>query len=338
MTSRLATGALAVVLAVTSASFAGANEPVTLRFAFSPPATSYLNVQGMAPWMEKVEKAAGGTIRIKLFPGYTLATSRNVYERTLADVSQISFGVFGQLPSQFPLVEVGNLPFLSTNTKYSSAALWRVYAKGLFAPEFGKVKVLALFNFNNSALNTNKPITSVNDITGMKLAVSSRLFADLAKALGAAPVTLAVPVIYEAMNRGLVDGVVTSLLAAHTFKIDEVTKDHLLAPLGQAPAYVFMNKTAYAALPAQAKQAIDKYSGEAFSERLGAVNEAAEIRVKNKLAKSSGHTINRLSPKQYAIWKARIQPVIDSWVQRTPGGAKVLATYREEIKSLRAGH
>jgi TRAP-type transport system periplasmic protein len=336
MTNGFALRGLVLAVVVAAAAPARADAPVTLKFGFPAPVSSYVNTEGMTPWLNEVEKASGGTLKIKLFAGPTLGTFRDIYERTLSGVSQISFGVFGPLASQFPRTQVSDLPFLSDDTKISSVALWRVYTRGLLKPEFDKVKVLALFNFPSSTLNTAKPVKSIDDLKGFKVAVSSRMLGDAAAALGASPVTLTPTELYQGMSRGVVDGIFVAWTAVKTFKLDEVTKFHLEAPLGQAPAFVFMNKATYANLPAKAKAAVDKFSGEAFSQTLGANNQAADRAESKRVAASPGQSVTQISADQYAIWKARIGPITEAWVKHTPDGAKVLAAYREELKKLGA--
>ncbi len=48
-------------------------------------------------------------------------------------------------------------------------------------------------------------------------------------------------------------------------------------------------------------------------------------------------TVIRLSDRQRAQWKARIQPVIDNWIKNTPDGAHVLAAFRKEVAAIRGG-
>ncbi len=340
MNTGFAIRALAVALTISAAisapTAASAATQVNLKFAFPAPFNSYVNIQGMGPWIKRVEKASDGTLKIKLFAGTTLANGRDVYDRTLNNVAQLSFGIFGPFASQFPRTQVADLPFLSDNAAISSVALWRLYATGLLAPEYKNVKVLALFNFPSAALNTNKPVKTLEDVKGMKLVVSSRPSAEMAAALGASPVTLTPPETYQGLSRGLAEGSIISWTAVKTFRLAEVTKDHLEAPLGEAPAFVFMNKSAYASLPPKAKAAIDKYSGQSFSKILGTNNQAASDGESKKVAAEPGHSVTKLSAAQYAIWQARIEPVIDAWVKHAPDGAKVLAGYRAEIKKAAA--
>ncbi len=334
MKNGFALGVCAAALIVAGIPRARAGEPVALKFGFPAPAASYVNTEGMTPWIDAVERASGGTLKIKLFAGPTLGTFRNIYERTLANVAQIAFSTLGALAGQFPRTQVAGLPFIGGDPRTQSIALWRIYAKGVLGPEFQKVKLLALFNFASSGLHANKRLETIDDLAGMKLAVSSRTTAEMIAALGASPVTLTPPELYVGMSRGVVDGIFIGWTAVKTFRLDEVTHDHLEAPLGGAPAAVFMNKAVYAGLPRQAKEAIEKYSGEPFSEKLGANNEAAGEAESKEVAAKAGQHVYKLSASQEKIWEAKIKPVIDGWAKHAPDGAKVLAAYRDEIKKL----
>jgi TRAP-type C4-dicarboxylate transport system substrate-binding protein len=310
---------------------------VTLRFGFPVPAASYDNTRGVTPWIQDVEKASGGTLKIQLFTGPALGTFHNIYDRTLTGISQISFSTFGDLISEFPRTDVGSLPFLTRNTTDLSIALWKIYADGLL-PEFGKVKLLALFSFPNAVLHTNKPITSLADMKGMRIGVSSRVMGEVMTAFGAAPASLSPDELYEAIQHGLASGAVTSLGAAQVFKLDEVTTYHLEAPLGAAPGFVFMNKDAYAALPQPAKDAIDKFSGASFSKKMGEANDVEQTDERNHLKGLAGQHVSEPSAAEYALWQARVQPIVDAWEKRTPDGTKVLTALRAELDKLASAH
>ncbi|HLI20206.1 MAG TPA: hypothetical protein VKV32_03750, partial [Stellaceae bacterium] len=206
MPSAFGRRAFALSLLIAAPSFAHA-QAVTLKFGFPAPAVSYVNTDGMTPWINDVEKASDGTLKIQLIAGPTLGTFDNIYERTVANVAQISFGTFGSYASVFVRTQVSDLPFLNSDTRRSSVALWRLYAKGLLNPEYEQVKALALFTFPGSILNSNKPIKTLDDVKGMKLAASSRNLGEIAIEMGGAPITLNPSELYEAMNRHVVAGI-----------------------------------------------------------------------------------------------------------------------------------
>ena len=79
-----------------------------------------------------------------------------------------------------------------------------------------------------------------------------------------------------------------------------------------------------------------KLSGEAFSQKLGANNQMADDEESKLVAAKPGHEVGPISDAQYAVWKARIKPVVDEWIKHTPDGAKVFSAYEDELKKIKA--
>ncbi len=316
---------------------ARADSPVLLRFGFPAPPQSKVNVWGSGPWSQEVMKAAGGTLDIKLFPGNSIVSVQTTYDRTVASVSDITFGIFGPLQGVFQKVNVTELPFEADNDTEASVALWRLWQQNLLDKAFDKVKVLSLFTFPAPVINTRKPVKTAEDMKGLKFAVAGRVLADLITALGAAPVTLGPPEFYQAAQRGVVDGVFVGWSAITTFKIDDVTNYHTNTSAGYAPAFMFMNKRKFASLPKKAQDAIDKYSGAPYFKRMGEVTDRMDKAGEQITSAKKGQVILSLSPQEKAKWKKLAEPIVDDWVKRTPDGAQVLAAFRKALDEIRAG-
>ena len=314
-----------------------ADEPILLRFGFPAPPQSKVNVWGVTPWIEDVQKAAPGVLDIKVFPGPALATVENSYDRVVSGVADLMFGIFGPLAGKFSQVTVASLPFEAKNNSEVAVAYWRMYEKGLFASELSEVKTLALFSFPSFGFHTNKPVVSAADIAGMKIAASDRPISQFLTILGAVPVTMGPPDFYQAMQRGLVSGVAVGWSAADTFKLYEVSKYHVDTSAGLFSAFMFMNKQSFAKLPQVAQQAIDRYSGEPFFRRMGKVTDDMNVEGREKVRAMPGQILSVLDAAEAERWKARVQPIIDEWVKTTPNGAAILAAFRDEIKNVRAG-
>jgi TRAP-type transport system periplasmic protein len=336
MTHRVAI-VLASALALLAASTfsARAAEPIVLRLGFPAPPQSYVNTFGVTPWKTDVEKEAGGTLDIKIFPGGTVAKFQNAYDRTVNGVIELAFSTMGSVAGLFEKSNVSSLPFEAENSLEASLAEWRMYASGVTASDYTKVKPLCLFTFSSSNLHTQKPVRTMEDLKGMKLAGGGRIASDILNLLGAVPITMTPAEYYQAINRGLIAGSTLSWPGVQVFKTFEVAKNHLDVPFGLAGGYVVMNKDAYARLPAKAKAAIDKYSGEPFSKRLGIGGVKADEHILGTLKKRPGQTFTRLSPEESARWKKVLAPIAGEWVKATPDGAHVLAAYRAEIEKAR---
>lgn len=334
MLNRLFAAALAAAMSI---SVAHAANKTTLKFGFPAPMQSKVYVWGAGPWADAVKKDAKGALDIKFFYGNTLGTVRNMYDRTTKGIANLSFGIFGPLAGQFKKIYVTTLPFETKTNLEASKALWKLYSQGLISDEFDKVKVLALFTFPHAGFNTNKLIKSEADLKGLKIATSDRVMGKFITMLGATPVTMGPPQYYQAVSRGLTDGIAVGWSAVTTFKLDEVTKFHLDVPSGLAGAYMFMNKASYKKLPAAARKAIDEHSGEPYFIKMGEVTDRMTTVGRQLVEKKAGQTVSDIDPAVAARWKKMAQPIISDWVAHTPNGAKVLAAYREAIQDIRNG-
>lgn len=316
---------------------ANAAQPVTLRFGFPAPPQSKVNVWGSGPWSQEVMKAADGTLKITLFPGNSIVSVQTTYDRTVAGVSDITFGIFGPLQGLFKKVNVTELPFEAQSDTEASLALWELWEKKLLDTAFDKVKVLSLFTFPAPVINSHVPITTAAGVKGLKFAVASRVLADLVTNFGGAPVTLGPPEFYEALQRHVVDGAFVGWSAITTFKIDDVTNYHTNTGAGYAPAFMMMNKRKFASLPQKAKEAIEKYSGKSYFKRMGEVTDRMDkVGAEITGAKKGQHILN-LTPTAKAQMKKLAAPIIEGWEQRTPDGVKVLAAFRKALEKIRAG-
>jgi len=321
---------VAVALAVIGLAQSAAAEPTTLKFAFTAPPQTWVNTMVAEPWSKDVLAAANGTLDIKFFFGNALGNSGNIYDRIVNGVVEIGFGPFGDLADQFKKTTVVALPFETKNCGEAAIALWRLYKTDVIADEYVQVHPVAIFAFPDFVLTSKKPIATLADLQGMKISAGSRMVAQGLQLLGGVPVTLKSSEVYQAVQRDLVNGMISSWAGISVFKVDELTKYDLDMPLGVGPGYFFMNKDVYARLPAEAKRALDTHSDEALSGRFARACVAAGKENRPNLI-ARGHVISELAPDEAARWKARVSPMIDEWVKATPRGAEVLAAYRREV-------
>jgi TRAP-type transport system periplasmic protein len=311
-------------------------DPVQLKFAY-PSAPNNAIFQAMQGWADDVGKAANGAVEVKLFPGGVIADNSNMYDRVTSDVVDIGFAVFGPVSSVFPKTNVGTLPFEAKDHREDALALWALYQKGIISDEFTKFHPLAFVVFPGLVIHSKKPIHNLADMKGLKISVEGRVLSQMIPRLGAAPISLQPGDLYASLQRGLVDAVPQGWPSVPTFHLDEVTNFHLEVPLGFNTGYVAINNDAYAKLPPAGKAAIDQYSGLPFVQRLIAADDTMQAVGRDATKAMAGQTIAQLDPAEEARWKAAVEPVTDDWVKATPNGAQVLAAFRAELTSIRAG-
>jgi TRAP-type C4-dicarboxylate transport system substrate-binding protein len=154
--------------------------------------------------------------------------------------------------------------------------------------------------------------------------------------IGATPISLQINEVYEAIQRGVLDGVQVAWTAFPTFKLAEVTHYHIDTRLGTSTAMVFLAKKKYDQLPAAARKVIDANSGEAESRKFGQYWDRQNSGTRERVKAEGKHQIVTLTPEQTRQWQSRVQPAIEDWKTRT-NGAAVLEKYRALLEEVKRG-
>ncbi len=330
---------LAVALASAAVSAgAFAEEPVLLRYGDPGPPDASIHTDLIKPWSEKVNKEGAGAVNVQVYVGYSLVNMVNTLDRVQDGVADLAFCILGPVSSQFPKTLVATLPFEARNGHEAGLALQRLYDQGIISDEWKGVKPIAFGDFANLTYHTVPMVKTLDDLKGVKVSVQGRIEGQTLEALGGTPITMPINDVYEALQRGTVQGAAIGWPADVNFKLTDFAKHHLHESLGGASAVMIMNNATYAKLSGKAKQVIDANIGTDYTNWFNKVIDDTEHTNIDKVEdEMKDQTVTELTPAQRAIWEARIKPVIDQWVKNTPDGAHVLAAFRKEIADIRAG-
>ncbi len=326
---------LAAALAVAAPVAARAADTITLKLGFPPPSVSHFYGGTLVPWSKKIEAETHGALKIQIFPGGTLASHRNAYDRVLNGVADIVFGLHGIMGRTFQKTTVTALPGFPATGKQCTDALWQLYESGVIADEYTKVHPLGFSCFPPTGIAAHKPIKSLADVNGLKISVASRIYGQEVEILGGAPITLATPEIYQSMQRGLVDGAMVGMAAVAAYKLTDVASYYFDAPFGQTTEYLLMNKASYARLPADIRTVFDATAGLPMSESL-AKSALEETNMGLKAVEAKHQTLTEMADAELPKLRKLMRPVIDQWIKATPGGEKVIEAYRAELAKVGA--
>jgi TRAP-type transport system periplasmic protein len=327
---------LAVAAIVTTLQAASAQETRLFLTSLSPAGSP--NSQFFNAWAKRVNDASQGTLRVEVRDGVTLANFSNSYDRTMDDVVQIGWVQHSFVAGKFPLSEITTLPFISDDNVGCSAALWRLYKSGVIDAEYKEIVPLWFGCLGQAGMHFAKPVASTEDLGGLKLRVNGKVPSQLVERLGGTPISMAAETMYESLQRGTLDGLVTSWSAFEPYKLHEVTFYHLEVPVGSTSSMFFMSRKKFEALPPAARQALMDPGGEAqtraFCEHLA--NQGARARA--PVAGSDKHKIVGLTPAQVQVWESKTEAIRANWAKERPGGDQALETYRSlytQVKSAR---
>lgn len=328
LTRSLLATAAAVLIATPLAA-----QTITLKLNSPAPPRSYLHGGVFEPWAKAVEADSGGTLKIQMFYGGTLGHFGVNYDRVVDGVADIGFILTAMAGGKLKQQDVASLPYETKNSIEAAVALWKIYEKGITAPEFNQVKPLGIWVFPNAALHTKDPVKTLEDVKGKKIVASNLIAAKITTALGGTPLTLGPHEAYQAISRGTADGSLMPFTGMAVFKINEVAKHHLDESLGSDAALLMMNRQKYDSLPPQAKAAIDKHSYLTLSRKLGEKTTEEWQRTRNIVK----DRVVTLAPAEEKRWQEALAPIAKEWAANTPGGTQVLEAFRAEVAAFRAG-
>jgi TRAP-type transport system periplasmic protein len=289
---------------------------IELSLGTHPPPKASPVRGALLPWTKEVEKQTNGQVKIKIYPSQTLVKMRDAYDGVIRGIADISWGSFSLTPGRFPLISVMELPFLSPNTFVGAHTLHDLFKKfPEIRAELKDVHMLDLWVTLPYEIHTvKKPVRTMADLKGMKLATQPGARAAL-EALGAIPVTMGAPKIYQAVEKGIADGAVLAWGAFNAYKLYEVTKYHANAHLGGLPYFLVINKNSWAKLSKENQTVITKLTQKMWPDIVcGAVSKEMEIGIKKTKAKKN--EIVDFSPEELKDWIATGKPEWNKWVKK----------------------
>ena len=317
-----AIAALAASLAFAAA--APAQEiKLTLADQNSPNAWGPSNA--LQPWVKKVEEASKGRIKIEVYPSQTLVKGPDMWKAVRSGIVDIGWCFQGYWPEMTPLSDVIALPGLPmTSAEKGSEVLWKLYERfPAIRKEYAEIQPLVLWTSNPYfVLTSKKQVKTLEDLKGLKIRVTGGPPTDQIKALGAVPTPIPMPDVYQALDKGVVDGMGAPWEAVQGFRLYEVAKYYTMVPLSAVYFSLCMNKQKWESLPTDVRDTIMSVSGLEGSKFWGKnFFDTAEQAVVERV-KAGNHEMVRyvVPPDETARWnKAAGEPIWDDWVKKMEG-------------------
>lgn len=308
----LLTLSLIICVIVLASGAAHAASVIKLTYANFPPAATFPCVQ-MERWAKEVEKRTGGKVKVQTFPGGTLLNAKNIFEGVTSGIADIGNFAMSYQPGRFPVSEAVDLPFGFTSSRVASLVLYDLIEK--YKPrEFDKVKVLTVFTCPPTNFMTKAPVKRLADLKGMELRVAGTS-AEVAKRLGAVPVAMPQSETPEAIQKGIVKGMISSLEILQDLKFASYTPYATIANLPVVSFAVVMNKARWNSLPADVKRALDGLS----REQAAWTGEYVDRHVRDSLAWSKNnyrHQVFTLPAEDQQRVNQLLSPMIDNYVKK----------------------
>ncbi|HEY0212087.1 MAG TPA: TRAP transporter substrate-binding protein [Paenirhodobacter sp.] len=286
----------------------------TLKFAHFVAAGHTLTQAIVTPLTQAV--APTGLV-IETYPAGKLgAGPADQYVRVVQGVADIVWGIPGYTSSQFPLTMLTELPAVQPPGMSGADFLWNGWDAGLLAREFPATVPLALWTAEPAVLIVRgAPVRTPADLAGRKIRVSSAITARVVETLGAIPVQMPAGDVYNALQTGLVDGLITGSSAISDFRFDEVLSHVTVGiPLGNQAFYVVANAKRVGRLPQAEQAALRAAGGRDLSRRAEAAWNARGQAAIAALRGRGPDVVTDLTPEGRAAFDALLLPLTQKMV------------------------
>jgi TRAP-type transport system periplasmic protein len=289
-------------------------KPVELKLAHAWATTHHVHVI-LDQWAKDVEKATNGRVKITIYPGGTLSTAAQLYDSVKTGVVDMAWFLQGYTPGKFPLTSVVELPFMVTSAKQGSAAVWDLYESSPeMQAEYSGVKVLSMWVVDVGQLMTTKKIVrNIADVKGLKLRIGSDTLKPTAEALGAVPILMAVNELFDALQKGVVDGTLLGASAIRTFKLQTLLKGMTMGNFFVNVQGLGINSASWAKIPTEDQKIVMSLAGLRLAQITGAKFDS-EAKVGYDDAVAAGVEIVNLPPAEMAKWKDAVGGIYQKWI------------------------
>ncbi len=183
---------------------------------------------------------------------------------------------------------------------------------------------------------SGKPVKSLDDLKGMKIAGAGYNLRYLEGIEGTAGVRGGLPKFYNMIQTGVVDAAMLWPEAAKTFKIAEVAPYMLKVDLGAVNSKtVTVNKDAWAKLPDEVKSTLQKVAVEYRDHIASVAMDRASASI--DAYKAGGGTVIDVSDEARLAWANSMPNIAVDWAKKLDGsgapGSKMLVAYINKLKA-----
>jgi TRAP-type transport system periplasmic protein len=304
---------LLVLMPAVQPIFAEEARVIKLDFSSILPAHDKLSLM-LDDWCRDLEKRTNGQIKVNFYPGGILTPAPQTFDSVMTGIADIGFAPMGVTPGRFPLSEVMEQP-LGVGSAHEMTRLSNDFVRTFKPKELEKVKVLFFLSASPGLLHTKRPVRSLEDLKGMKVRCLGGTAARVLKALGTVPIVIPTGDTYDALRKGIVDGVVAAWDSLETLKWGEILPYTTVSYYGAtgAPGMVVMNLDKWNSLPPGAREVLRDMSIE-YAEKLSRLwDEKDQSTIKKWTARN--HVSLFLTREEEKRWEQAVKPLYDAFVR-----------------------
>lgn len=246
-----------------------AQEVIKLTFAlFQPPTAALSKVN--TEFAKEIERRTNGRVQITVFAGGSLLTGPAMLEGVKKGIADMGNWTNIYTPGVFPFTSILELPVRAESQWVASRAMYDFLQK-YGERDWKDVIPLTVCGSGPSGQvigTRKKPVRRLEDMKGLSFRTNNP---DVVSALGATVKNLPMAEVYDAISKGVIDGIYANFEPMKSWRLAEVCK-YITVNLGLPQNFDvwanIMNKKKWDSLPPDVQKVIREVADE-FTGRLG---------------------------------------------------------------------
>jgi TRAP-type C4-dicarboxylate transport system substrate-binding protein len=313
-------------------------DPVTLNLGHPFPAQHPIQVGALEPFATAVNEQTNGTVTIEFQPGGALAAAPATFENTVAGGQEMGWALQGYHAGVFPVTEVVEQPFQFTSAVQATQTLWDLYDQyPELQDEYSDVALVGLWTHDIGDIWTKDvQVQTTADMQGLNMRFPSGMMNSLMAAMGASPIGMPAPEIFDSLSTGVIDGLSIAVSGLESFQLYPELNYGTVCDCYVAAQYLVVNLDAWNSLTADAQQVISEL-GREYSMVAAEVYDEAYTTVFQK-AIDEGIEIYELPEDEYANWLEIGQQVTDEWIANLEAEGIPAQQMFDDMQDIKAGY
>lgn len=288
-----------------------ASAKMTLKYGFVAPPSHPEVVAGQA-FADYVKAKTNGEITIDVFPMGQLGGERSMIEQVQSGTLDMMNCTTAVLSNFVPEVALFDLPFLYPSRGVAYSVLGDTELFNIFADTFPKRGFKPIGwgeNEMRDLTNIKKEIRTPEDVKGLKIRVmESPIYLDTWKTLGASPVPMPFPEVYNGLQQGVIDAQENPIMTSVLMKFTEVCPYASLTRYILTSTVVVLNIDLWEKLTPEQQEIFSDGAVKATKmNREGGMKLRGELI--GKLEKEGKVKVTRLSEEERAAFHEAVLPV-----------------------------
>lgn len=290
-------------------------ETIELSFASFMPAGGNFEGQVTATFVDEIDKATDGRVKVITYPGGSLLKGGEIYNGVVEGAVDIGFDCITWIMGRFPVSFMFEQPGVSFNNAKVASSVFNDAMRTLNPEEFHDIKPLMFFCTGPGHIMSTVPIRKLDDLKGFEIRATSAMEPAFS-AVGAVTTTLVQADVYEALQKGVIKAHISPIETLKSWNFADIVDYVIMTPfLYNANFVIAMNKDVYNSLPEDIQNAIDQVSEKVWKECVLPFFDKENEMGLNYAKEKSGFEVIYLPEEDIEKWKKEIAFIIDDYAK-----------------------